>query len=106
MLQRNRIPTLRPRAGGQQFVIYGDSCSGRAGALHEETFAQVNAVIRALQDPPQFICFTGDEIIGLTTTHMNCASSGSTFSIQKWLGWIELPSRFITARATIPYTIR
>jgi len=61
------IPIFRPNDNGHQFVIYGDSCSGIPDALHESTFAQVNAVIQRLEIPPQFICYPGDEIMGLTT---------------------------------------
>src|ERR1700751_4740072 len=60
------IPALVPRGQGHQFLLYGDACSGVSGALHEQTFASVNAVIRRLSPPPDFIVFTGDEIIGLT----------------------------------------
>ncbi len=62
-----RIPILKPKHKKHQFVMYGDSCSGVPGALHETTFQQVNAVIQRLNEPPQFICFPGDEIMGLTT---------------------------------------
>ncbi|HVY15651.1 MAG TPA: hypothetical protein VHB27_10495 [Rhodopila sp.] len=34
--------------------------------MHERTFAAVNAVVRRLAPPPQFILFPGDEIAGLT----------------------------------------
>jgi hypothetical protein len=47
-------------------VLYADACSGIPGALHERTFAQVNAVLRRLAPQPEFILFPGDEIIGLT----------------------------------------
>ncbi len=67
MLKRSSIPIMQAAPDGQQFVIYGDSCSGLPGALHEGTFRQVNTVIRALERAPQFICFTGDEIMGLTS---------------------------------------
>jgi hypothetical protein len=46
--------------------LYGDSCSGVPNALHEKTFAAVNAVVRRLRPQPEFILFPGDEIIGLT----------------------------------------
>jgi hypothetical protein len=36
------------------------------GALHENTFASVNAVVQRLHPRPEFILFPGDEIIGLT----------------------------------------
>ena len=42
-----RLPALLPRGQGHQFVVYGNSCSGIAGAAHEKTFASVNAVVRA-----------------------------------------------------------
>lgn len=62
----NSIPALLPRGQGHQFLLYGDSCSGVPGGLHEKTFAQVNAVVRRLRPQPDFILFSGDEIIGLT----------------------------------------
>ncbi len=61
------IPALVPGdGGGHQFVCYADSCSGVPGALHEATFASVNAIVAKLRPQPAFICFPGDEIIGLT----------------------------------------
>lgn len=62
-----KIPTLQPKSGGHQFVIYGDSCSGVPDALHESTLAQVNAVLQRLDTAPEFICYPGDEVMGLTT---------------------------------------
>lgn len=63
----NSIPGLQPRSGsGHQFVIYGDSCSGIHGGRHEATFANVNRVISRLSPPPEFVCFLGDEIVGLS----------------------------------------
>jgi len=61
------IPIMPAKETGHQFVIYGDSCSGVPDALHESTFKQVNNVIQRLDTPPQFICYPGDEIMGLTT---------------------------------------
>ena len=58
------IHALLPRGQGHQFVVYGDACSGVAGALHERTFAGVNAALRRLAPPPEFILFLGDEIAG------------------------------------------
>ncbi|MBC8875520.1 MAG: metallophosphoesterase [Planctomycetes bacterium] len=61
------IPALTPQnETGWQFVVYGDSCSGVPGAPHEATLAAVNAVVKRLRPQPQFICFPGDEIRGLT----------------------------------------
>lgn len=65
-MSANPIPSLLPRGSGHNFVLYGDSCSGVPGALHEKTFAVVNTVLRRLDPPPEFILFPGDEIIGLT----------------------------------------
>jgi len=63
----NPISALIARGPGHQFVLYGDSCSGVPNSLHERTFAGVNAILRRLDPPPEFILFPGDEIIGLTT---------------------------------------
>ncbi len=60
------IPALTPAGSGHQFVCYADSCSGVPGAHHAETLAAVNAVLARLEPRPEFICFPGDEIIGLT----------------------------------------
>ena len=60
------IAALMPRGPGHQFVFYGDACSGVAGALHERTFAGVNACVRRLAPSPEFILFLGDEIAGYT----------------------------------------
>jgi GNAT superfamily N-acetyltransferase len=60
------IAALLPRGEGHQFVLYGDACSGVAGALHERTFASVNAAVRRLAPSPEFILFLGDEIAGYT----------------------------------------
>ena len=66
MLERMPIPVMEAGADGHRFVVYGDSCSGIPGAVHEATFRQVNQVVRALAKQPQFICFPGDEIMGLS----------------------------------------
>jgi hypothetical protein len=57
--------TGRESGAGHQFLLYGDSCSGVPNALHERTFASVNAVVRRLRPQPEFVLFSGDEIIGL-----------------------------------------
>lgn len=59
------ILSLLPRGAGHQFLLYGDSCSGVPNALHERTFASVNAVVRRFRPQPEFILFPGDEVIGL-----------------------------------------
>ena len=60
------IATLMPQGKGHQFAVYGDSCSGFAGHLHEANLARINAVVERLSSPPEFILYPGDEIIGLT----------------------------------------
>ncbi|AWN53521.1 metallophosphoesterase [Methylobacterium sp. 17Sr1-1] len=65
-VSQDKISAILPDSPGHQFVMYGDSCSGIPGALHERTFASVNAVVRRLAPQPEFILFPGDEIIGLT----------------------------------------
>jgi hypothetical protein len=62
-------------------VLYGDSCSGISGGPHERTFAAVNAVIRRLSPPPEFIVFTGDEIAGLTPNQGELRA--------QWRHWLE-----------------
>ena len=61
------VLALQPRSNqGHQFVIYGDSCSGVPGGRHEATFGRVNEVVARLSPPPEFVCFLGDEVVGLT----------------------------------------
>ena len=75
------ISALLPNGEGHQFVIYGDACSGVAGALHEQTFGAVNAVVRRLDPQPEFIIFTGDEVIGLTADRRQLEA--------QWRHWLE-----------------
>lgn len=93
MLARSSIPILKSREGGHNFVVYGDSCSGIAGARHEETFRQVNAAIGALDMPPEFICFLGDDIMGLTTDADQLRGQWRHF-FRREMAWLD--------RATIP----
>jgi hypothetical protein len=76
------ISALVPRGPGHQFVLYGDSCSGIPGTLHEQTFAQVNAVVARLTPRPDFIIFPGDEIAGLTA---NAAELR-----EQWRHWLNV----------------
>jgi hypothetical protein len=75
------ITALEPRGSGHQFVVYGDSCSGIPGAPHERTFAAVNAVLRRLTPPSEFILFLGDEIAGLTPDANELRA--------QWRHWLE-----------------
>lgn len=93
MLARNPIPSLRSRRDGHYFLVYGDSCSGIAGAPHERNFRQVNAAIGALDAPPNFICFLGDEIMGLTTDADDLRRQWRHF-FRRELSWLD--------RAAIP----
>ena len=49
--------------------------------LHEKTFASVNAVVRRLEPPPEFVLFLGDEIAGLT-------ADPAELKVQ-WRHWLE-----------------
>lgn len=90
----NPIPALLPRTeSGHQFVCYADSCSGVPNALHETTFANVNAIVSRLDPPPEFICFPGDEIIGLTADNDALR--------QQWRHWFEREMAWLD-RAAIP----
>jgi hypothetical protein len=71
-----------PRDGaGHQFLCYGDSCSGVAGAPHEATFAAVNGIAARIWPPPEFACFLGDELSGLT--------ADSEVLRRQWRYWLD-----------------
>lgn len=89
----DRIPALLPHGKGHQFVIYGDSCSGVPGALHEQTFAAVNGVIKRIRPEPEFIIFPGDEIIGLTPER------GALLA--QWRHWLDVEMGWLD-RSKIP----
>ena len=85
------IPALMPRGQGHQFVFYGDACSGVAGALHERTFASINAAVRRLAPSPEFILFLGDEIAGYT-------ADADTLRRQ-WRHWLDREMGWLDRRA-------
>jgi GNAT superfamily N-acetyltransferase len=85
------IPALRPRGQGHQFVLYGDACSGIAGAPHERTFASVNSALRRLAPSPEFILFLGDEIAGY-------AADADTLRKQ-WRHWLDQEMGWLDRRA-------
>ena len=85
---RSSIPTIKPADTGHHFVIYSDSCSGLPGTLHEQNFRQINEVIAALDQAPQFICFPGDEIMGLTTDRDRLRRQW-TYYFEKELAWLD-----------------
>ena len=80
-----------------QFVVYGDCCSGIPGALHEETAASVNRVVAALQPRPEFVCFLGDEVMGLTT-------SEETLRAQ-WRYWLDHEMAWLDRTVTPLYNV-
>ena len=66
------IQPLLPRSKrGCHFVAYGDCCIGppEPGRRHEEHLAAVHRVMHRLDPRPQFACFLGDLIWGLTPEH-------------------------------------
>jgi hypothetical protein len=75
------LPALEPDGPGHRFVLYGDACSGVPAGRHETTFAAVNAVVRRLVPPPEFIVFTGDEIAGLTPDRTELEA--------QWRHWLD-----------------
>ena len=90
------IAPLQPRdARGHQFVVYGDSCSGIAGAPHEATSAAVNAVVARLRPRPAFVAFLGDEIAGLTTDAEALRA--------QWRHWLDGEMAWLDRRTTPLY---
>jgi hypothetical protein len=93
-MAQSKIPALRPSdGGGHNFVCYADCCSGVPGAPHEENFAAVNAVVARLEPPPDFICFPGDEVVGLTASDEELR--------RQWRHWFELEMAWLD-RKRIP----
>lgn len=86
------ITALLPKSGGHQFVLYGDSCSGIPNALHERTFAEVNAIVKRLTPQPEFILFPGDEIIGLTPDPASLR--------EQWKHWFEVEMAWLDRHKT------
>lgn len=88
------IPALLPRdERGHQFVCYADSCSGVPGAPHAELLAAVNRVVARLEPAPEFICFPGDEIIGLVGSPEQLRAQWRYwFDVEMaWLDWARIP---------------
>src|SRR5262245_1280366 len=87
------IPALLPRGDGHQFVCYADACSGVPGGRHEATFAAVNGIVARLRPRPEFICFPGDEILGLTADDAALRA--------QWRHWLDREMAWLD-RAAIP----
>ncbi|HAB14535.1 MAG TPA: hypothetical protein DCE47_22860 [Planctomycetaceae bacterium] len=72
MSESTTLRSLLPRTErGCHFVAYGDCCIGppEPGRGHEEHLAAVHRVMHQLDPRPQFVCFLGDLIWGLTREH-------------------------------------
>jgi hypothetical protein len=80
-----------------RFVVYGDCCSGIPGALHEETAASVNRVVAALRPQPGFVCFLGDEVMGLTTDEETLRA--------QWRYWLDHEMAWLDRTATPLYNV-
>ncbi|MBX3012606.1 MAG: metallophosphoesterase [Caldilineaceae bacterium] len=100
---RTTIPALLPTGPGHQFVCYADSCSGIPGAPHAATFAAVNGVVAQLEPPPDFICFPGDEISGLTADDAALRQQWAYWFTQEmaWLDRTAIPLYHTTANHTV-----
>ena len=89
------LQTLLPRGEpGCHFVAYGDCCIGppEPGRGHEEHLTAVHQVIHRLDPRPQFACFLGDLIWGLTREH-GPNHDGQSLR-QEWVGvGIDLTQR-------------
>ncbi len=82
------IRSLTPRGPGHQFVLYADSCSGVPGAPHEANLAAINGVVGRLSPQPEFICFPGDEIIGLTADRETLLAQWR-YWFEKEMAWLD-----------------
>lgn len=82
------LQPILPRGPGHHFILYGDSCSGIPGHPHEATFASVNAIIRHLLPPPEFILFLGDEVAGLTADPDELRAQWRHW-LEQEIGWLD-----------------
>ena len=88
------MPHLSQR---HRFVVYGDCCSGIRGALHEETAASVNQVVAALHPQADFVCFLGDEVMGLTTSEADLRA--------QWRYWLDHEMAWLDRAVTPLYNV-
>lgn len=98
-----RLPALTPHGGqGHQFVCYADCCSGLPHTEREATFAALNKIIRQLNPPPEFICFPGDEIRGLTADEAALRCQWAYWFQQEmaWLDQTQIPLYHTTGNHT------
>ncbi len=96
------IDALIPRGSGHQLVVYGDACSGVAGAPHEANFAQVGRMLARLRPQPELVVFTGDEIVGLTADRHELEGQWRHFlrSEMTWPDRAEVPTYHVTGNHT------
>jgi hypothetical protein len=96
------IDALLPRQAGHHFVVYGDSCSGVPGHIHEVTTAAVNRVVARIEPEPEFIAFLGDEVIGLTTDEVALRAQWRHWQEVEmaWLDRVRIPIYHTTANHT------
>lgn len=98
------IPALTPRGRqGHQFVCYADCCSGIPNTERETTFAALNSLISRLSPPPEFICFPGDEIRGLTADEAQLRGQWWHWFGQEmaWLDREQIPLYHTTGNHTV-----
>ncbi|MBI3987679.1 MAG: hypothetical protein HY343_12205 [Lentisphaerae bacterium] len=82
-----------------RFVFYGDCCSGIPGGPYERHFARVNAGLRRLKPPPDFIVFLGDHIMG-NPAHADRLRQQWRYWLDKEMGWLaplQIPIFHVTS---------
>jgi hypothetical protein len=80
--------TILPFKKSHHFVIYGDSCSGIPGSLHESNLASINDILKNNKKKPQFILFPGDEIVGLTNNEKSLKKQWD-YWLNKEMNWVK-----------------
>lgn len=88
---RSPISALVPRGEkGHQFVLYADCCSGQPGTQNEKNFAAVNNTVERLKPRPEFICFAGDNISGLTQDYASLRAQWN-YWLKSEMAWLDVP---------------
>ncbi len=90
------LQCLSANAGSWQmsshrFVLVGDFCSGVPGGPHEAILAAISAQIAGLEPEPDFICFLGDHIQGLTPDERQLRG--------QWRHWLDNEFGWTKARS-------
>jgi len=77
-----KIQAILPRENiGHQFVVFADSCAGVPDQINSNNLADVCNSIKKIDPLPEFICFPGDEIEGLTNDERKLN--------QQWDHWLN-----------------